>query len=212
MKKLLLLGLLSCSVMFGSESGDGAASLVANSTTTAVFPQSATDVEENRLLVEQQNQVAIPNEGALTSIMVGNEAALDILMQPKTVMTFGTFDLFHIGHLNILRHAKALANGGRLIVGVSSDAFNFSKKGKNPVISQEERLAIIQASKFVDTVFLEEAMEKKVDYLKEHHADILVMGDDWSGKFDNICDGVQSIYFPRTEDISTTDLIKKIRE
>ncbi|HCU06108.1 MAG TPA: glycerol-3-phosphate cytidylyltransferase [Holosporales bacterium] len=133
-------------------------------------------------------------------------------MQPKTVMTFGTFDLFHIGHLNILRHAKALANGGRLIVGVSSDAFNFSKKGKNPVISQEERLAIIQASKFVDTVFLEEAMEKKVDYLKEHHADILVMGDDWSGKFDNICDGVQSIYFPRTEDISTTDLIKKIRE
>jgi len=100
---------------------------------------------------------------------------------------------------------------GRLIVGVSTDEFNFRKKGKNPVIPQNERLAIIQSSKFVDDVFFEEAMEKKTDYLREHSADILVMGDDWRGKFDNICDGVQSVYFPRTQEISTTELIEKIQ-
>jgi glycerol-3-phosphate cytidylyltransferase len=160
----------------------------------------------------------LPNESGLMPVRTGNETPLDDLLVKncvpngsKTVMTFGSYDLFHIGHLNILKRAKSLANGGRLVVGVSSDAFNFSKKGKNPIIPQDERLALVQSCKFVDAVFLEEAMEKKVDYLKAHHADILVMGDDWEGKFDNICDGVQSIYFPRTKNISTTELIEKIQ-
>jgi glycerol-3-phosphate cytidylyltransferase len=125
-----------------------------------------------------------------------------------TVITFGTYDLFHIGHLKIINRAKNL--GDKLIVGISTDELNFNKKKKYPVFSQEERLEIIKNLKDVDEVFFEESLEKKREYILKYKADILVMGDDWTGRFDEYNDICKVIYLPRTKDISTTELIDKI--
>ncbi|MHB1349600.1 MAG: adenylyltransferase/cytidyltransferase family protein [Desulfobulbaceae bacterium] len=125
------------------------------------------------------------------------------------IITFGTFDVFHVGHLRILQRAKEL--GDYLIVGVSTDALNFSKKNKYPVYSQEERREIIENIRFVDEVFYEHSLENKRNYLIEYKADILVMGDDWQGKFDEFSDICRVVYLPRTPSISTTELIEKIR-
>lgn len=127
----------------------------------------------------------------------------------KTVITFGTFDLLHIGHINILERAKKLGN--KLIVGVSSDALNYSKKTMYPVYSEEDRLKIIKSLKFVDKVFLEESLEKKREYILKYKADILVMGHDWKGKFDDLSDICKVIYLPRTENISTTEIKEGLR-
>jgi len=126
----------------------------------------------------------------------------------RTVITFGTFDVFHVGHLRVIERAAAL--GDRLVVGVSADALNLAKKGRVPVFSERERLAIIAALKPVDAVFLEESLEQKRSYLVEHGADVLVMGDDWAGKFDEFADLCEVVYLPRTPAISTTALIEKI--
>lgn len=131
-------------------------------------------------------------------------------MHHKRIITFGTFDVFHVGHLNILKRAKSL--GDYLIVGVSTDELNFSKKNKYPVYCQEERLEIIKNIRFVDKVFYEHSLEKKRKYLLEYNADILVMGDDWKGKFDEFSDICQVVYLPRTPSISTTEVIEKIRK
>lgn len=128
----------------------------------------------------------------------------------KTVLTFGTFDVFHIGHLKILERAAAL--GDRLVVGVSTDKLNYSKKQKYPVYPDYERMAIVKALKCVDEVFLEESLELKRQYLQDYQADILVMGHDWEGKFDVFSDICQVKYFPRTPSISTTEIIEKIRD
>jgi|SRR5690554_2070826 len=127
----------------------------------------------------------------------------------KRVITFGTFDVFHIGHLRILERARTL--GDRLIVGVSSDALNISKKGRQPVYLQEERIQIVSALRCVDTVFVEESLEQKREYLLQHKADVLVMGDDWAGRFDEFCDICKVVYLPRTPSISTTTVIERIR-
>jgi glycerol-3-phosphate cytidylyltransferase len=127
----------------------------------------------------------------------------------KKVVTFGTFDLFHLGHLKILKRAKEL--GDALIVGVSSDALNFSKKSKCPVYGQEERMEIISSIKYVDEVFLEESLELKREYLIRYKADLLVMGDDWSGKFDEFGDICEVVYLSRTPTISTTSIIETIK-
>ena len=126
----------------------------------------------------------------------------------RTVITFGTFDVFHVGHLRVIERAAAL--GDRLVVGVSADALNLAKKGRVPVFSERERMAIIAALKPVDAVFLEESLEEKRSYLVEHQADVLVMGDDWAGKFDEFEDLCEVVYLPRTPAISTTALIEKI--
>jgi choline-phosphate cytidylyltransferase len=126
----------------------------------------------------------------------------------RTVMTFGTFDVFHVGHLRVIQRAAAF--GDRLIVGVSADALNVSKKGRAPVFSQEERLEIVAALKPVDAVFVEESLELKRQYLLEHQADVLVMGDDWAGRFDEFKDICEVRYLERTPAISTTALIEKI--
>jgi glycerol-3-phosphate cytidylyltransferase len=126
----------------------------------------------------------------------------------KTVITFGTYDLFHIGHLRIINRAKNL--GDKLIVGISTDELNYNKKKKYPVFSQDERLEIIKSIKGVDEVFFEESLEKKREYILKYKADILVMGDDWAGRFDEFSDICDVIYLPRTKDISTTELIDKI--
>lgn len=128
----------------------------------------------------------------------------------KRVLTFGTFDLFHIGHLQILKRAKAL--GTYLIVGISTDALNFSKKQRNPVCSQEHRMEIIKELKCVDKVFYEKSLELKRQYIIDTNADILVMGDDWQGRFDEFNDICEVIYLPRTPSISTTEIIEIVRD
>ena len=127
---------------------------------------------------------------------------------PRTVITFGTFDVFHVGHLRVIERAASL--GDRLVVGVSADELNLRKKGREPVFSQAERLAIVAALRDVDAVFLEESLEQKRDYILEHSADVLVMGDDWKGRFDEFSDVCEVVYLPRTPAISTTALIEKI--
>lgn len=126
----------------------------------------------------------------------------------KTVITFGTFDVLHIGHLRILERSKAL--GDRLVVGVSSDALNQSKKARDAVFDQEQRMQLVGALKVVDDVFLEESLELKGHYITEHHADILVMGDDWAGKFDHFGELCSVVYLPRTPSVSTTAIIERI--
>ena len=125
-----------------------------------------------------------------------------------TVITFGTFDVFHVGHLRVIERAAAL--GDRLVVGVSADALNVSKKGREPVFSEDERMAIVGALRVVDGVFLEESLELKRDYILEHGARTLVMGDDWAGKFDEFEDICEVVYLPRTPAISTTAIVEKI--
>jgi glycerol-3-phosphate cytidylyltransferase len=127
----------------------------------------------------------------------------------KTVVTFGTFDLFHIGHLNILRRASEL--GDKLIVGVSSDALNFSKKSRFPYYKESDRMEIVRSIVYVSDVFLEESLELKGEYIQKYSADILVMGSDWEGRFDAMKQYCQVVYLPRTEGISTTSLVDTIR-
>lgn len=125
----------------------------------------------------------------------------------KTVITFGTFDLFHEGHLNLLKRARDM--GDRLVVGVSSDKFNFSKKQRYPIIPEESRMNIIRALRFVDEVFLEESMEQKQSYIEQYDASIFTIGDDWKGKFH--MEGCETIYLPRTDGTSTTEILERIR-
>jgi glycerol-3-phosphate cytidylyltransferase len=122
----------------------------------------------------------------------------------KRVITFGTFDLFHIGHLRILERAKDLGNW--LIVGVSSDHLNVSKKEVYPMCPEEHRMAITRAIRCVDEVFLEESLELKRDYVLQHNADVLVMGDDWKGRFDFVKDICDVVYLPRTPVVSSTEI------
>lgn len=129
----------------------------------------------------------------------------------NTVITFGTFDLFHIGHLMILERAASL--GSNLVVGVSSDKLNFEKKQRYPTYSEDDRMGIVSALKVVDSVFLEESLELKAEYVEKHNADVLVMGDDWSGKFDWVSEKANCsvMYLPRTEIISTSYFKQKIK-
>ncbi len=129
----------------------------------------------------------------------------------KRGITFGTFDVFHYGHLRILERARALCD--HLAVGVSSDELNVSKKGRAPFYPFEQRARIVGALRCVDEVFEEEALERKADYIRQFRADILVMGDDWAGRFDWVIPltGCEVVYLPRTPAISTTAIIEKIR-
>ena len=127
--------------------------------------------------------------------------------QTKNVITFGTFDLLHVGHIRIL--SRAASFGDRLIVGISSDCLNCKKKGRKPVYSEKERMELVSSIKWVDEVFIEESLEQKREYIEKYDADILVMGDDWKDKFNDMADEV--IYLPRTPMVSTTDIILKIK-
>lgn len=122
----------------------------------------------------------------------------------RTVITFGTYDLFHYGHLRILE--RAAAHGDRLVVGVSTDELNQSKKGYRPVFPYEHRAAILEGLEVVDVVFPEHSLEAKRDYVKEHRADVLVMGADWKGRFDELGDVCEVAYLDRTPGISTSSL------
>lgn len=125
------------------------------------------------------------------------------------MITFGTFDVFHLGHLRILQRAREL--GTRLVVGVSTDALSYSKKGRLPIYSESERMEIISSIKYVDDVFSEESLDKKSEYIRVHNAQILVMGGDWYGKFDEIKRLCEVVYLARTPSISTTAIIEKMK-
>lgn len=125
------------------------------------------------------------------------------------VITFGTFDVFHVGHVNIIERARAM--GTELYVGVSSDQLNYEKKGRYPIYSEEDRMHILSALTCVDFVFLEESLEKKAEYIQHYNADLLVMGDDWQGKFDEMKQFCDVKYLPRTPSISTTEIIEVVR-
>ena len=128
----------------------------------------------------------------------------------KTVITFGTYDLLHIGHVRILQRSAAL--GDRLVVGVSCSDLNLSKKGRAPVYTTEDRMAIISALECVDEVFVEKSLEAKGEYIKKYGADVLVMGDDWEGRFDEFKSLCEVVYLPRTVGISTSQLIADISD
>lgn len=125
------------------------------------------------------------------------------------VITFGTFDLYHVGHVRLIERASKY---GQVIVGVSSDELNMSKKSRLPIYSYTERKEIIASNRHVIKVFKEESLEKKRDYILHYKADTLIMGDDWQGKFDHLNDICNVVYLPRTETISTTATIDKIKE
>ena len=126
----------------------------------------------------------------------------------KTVITYGTFDMFHIGHLNLLRRLKTL--GERVIVAVSTDEFN-QRKGKKMLIPYDQRAAIVGAIDCVDLVIPEDSWEQKLRDVKEHDVQIFAIGDDWRGKFDFLEDLCEVVYLPRTKDISTTDLKRSLK-
>ena len=125
----------------------------------------------------------------------------------KKVLTYGTFDLLHWGHINLLKRAKDL--GDYLIVAISTDEFN-EIKSKKAYHSYENRKVILEAIRYVDEVIPEEHWEQKVDDVKNNDVDIFVMGDDWEGKFDFLKEHCEVVYLPRTAGISTTKIKKEL--
>lgn len=125
-----------------------------------------------------------------------------------TVLTYGTFDLFHIGHLNLINRLAEL--GDRLIIGVSTDEFN-AGKGKTSVVSYEDRSRIISSIKGVDLVIPETSWEQKISDIAEHGVDVFAIGDDWRGKFDELQDQCEVVYLPRTDGISSTQIKQMLR-
>ncbi|NLY62905.1 MAG: glycerol-3-phosphate cytidylyltransferase [Erysipelothrix sp.] len=125
----------------------------------------------------------------------------------RKVLTYGTFDLFHKGHVNILRRAKE--QGDYLVVAISSDEFN-AIKGKKAFHSFEDRKLIVEAIRYVDEVIREDDWDQKVSDVKEHNIDVFVMGDDWEGKFDHLEELCEVVYLPRTKEISTTQIKEEL--
>lgn len=123
----------------------------------------------------------------------------------KKVITYGTFDLLHYGHINLLRRAKSL--GDYLIVGLSTDEFNNKEKNKECYFDYENRKLLLDAVKYVDCVIPENNWEQKISDIQKYNIDVFVIGDDWKGKFDYLKDsGVEVVYLPRTKEISTSKI------
>lgn len=130
----------------------------------------------------------------------------------KRVITYGTFDVLHYGHINLLKRAKSL--GDYLIVALSTDEFN-NIKHKQSFYTYEQRKLLLEACRYVDLIIPENTWEQKIDDIKKYQADIFVMGDDWKGKFDFLKDFCEVVYLPRTPDVCSTNakayLIEKKR-
>ena len=122
----------------------------------------------------------------------------------KRVITYGTFDLLHYGHINLLRRAKA--QGDYLIVALSTDEFNWDMKGKKSYFTYEERKAMLEAIRYVDLVVPEDNWEQKKTDIGKYNVDVFVMGDDWEGKFDFLKEQCEVVYLARTPEISTTKI------
>lgn len=129
-------------------------------------------------------------------------------MAVRTVLTYGTFDLFHIGHLNLLRRLRAL--GDRLVVGVSTDEFN-ALKGKKTIIGFEDRIEIVRGLQCVDLAIPEDNWEQKVKDIQEHDVQVFGMGSDWEGRFDELKTHCEVVYLPRTEGVSSTQIKKTLQ-
>ena len=127
----------------------------------------------------------------------------------KKVITYGTFDLLHYGHINLLQRAKAL--GDYLIVALSTDEFNSKEKNKITYFSYEERKRLLEAIRYVDLVIPEQNWEQKISDVKEFKVDTFVMGEDWKGKFDFLKDYCEVVYLERTPEISTTKIKKDLK-
>lgn len=126
----------------------------------------------------------------------------------RTVLTYGTFDLFHPGHVQLLKRARDL--GTRLVVGLSTDEFN-ALKGKKSVMNYEDRKAVLEACRYVDEVFAEDEWDQKIPDALRLGADTFVMGDDWSGKFDFMAEHCRVVYLTRTPDVSSTEIKRRMR-
>lgn len=125
----------------------------------------------------------------------------------KIVLTYGTFDLFHIGHLRLLERLRKM--GDELIVGVSTDEFN-AKKNKKSFINFEDRIEIVRGIRYVTKAIPEESWEQKLDDIQKYNVAIFAMGDDWTGKFDHLRDQCEVKYLPRTDGISSTEIKKAL--
>lgn len=121
----------------------------------------------------------------------------------RIVLTYGTFDLFHPGHVQLLKRAREL--GSRLVVGLSTDEFN-AKKGKQSVMRYEDRKTVLESCRYVDEVFAEVDWSQKMSDARRLNADVFVMGDDWAGKFDFMQAACRVVYLARTEGVSTTEI------
>lgn len=121
----------------------------------------------------------------------------------KTILTYGTFDLFHVGHVRLLERLKGL--GDRLIVGVSTDEFN-AQKSKTSLMNFHDRAEVVRACRFVDLVIAENDWAQKVEDIQKYQVDVFAIGDDWQGKFDELTKHCEVLYLPRTHGISSTSL------
>jgi glycerol-3-phosphate cytidylyltransferase len=130
---------------------------------------------------------------------------LDKEKNMRRVITYGTFDLLHYGHINLLRRAKEY--GDYLIVALSTDEFNWNEKHKRSYFTFEQRKMLVESVRYVDLVIEETSWEQKISDLREYHIDTFIMGDDWKGQFDFLKEeGAEVIYLPRTPQISTTQI------
>lgn len=127
---------------------------------------------------------------------------------PRTVITYGTFDMFHIGHLRLLRRLREM--GDELVVAVSTDEFN-AIKGKKTLIPYDQRSAIVEAIDCVDRVIPEHCWDQKIEDVVEHQVDVFAIGEDWRGKFDFLNDYCDVVYMTRTKNISTTGLKRSLK-
>ena len=163
----------------------------------AVVNNGADPGETVRALMAREKKNEIPR--------IRNERGIGM----KRVITYGTFDLLHYGHINLLKRAKAL--GDYLIVVLSSDEFNWNEKHKKTYFTYEERKALLEAIRYVDLVIPEENWQQKRSDMHEYHVDTFVMGDDWKGKFDFLKEeGVEVVYLPRTPEISSSKIKKDL--
>ena len=128
----------------------------------------------------------------------------------KKVITYGTFDLLHYGHIELLRRARAL--GDYLIVALSTDEFNWNEKRKRSYFPYDKRKMMLKAIRYVDEVIPEETWEQKKTDVEKHGVDVFVMGDDWQGKFDFLKDKCEVVYLPRTPEVSSSAIKKGLEK
>ena len=127
----------------------------------------------------------------------------------KKIITYGTFDMLHYGHINLLQRARAL--GDYLIVALSTDEFNSVEKDKITYFSYEKRKKLLEAIRYVDLVIPEQSWDQKIQDIKEFRIDTFVIGDDWKGKFDFLKEYCEVVYLERTPEISTTKIKRDLR-
>ena len=176
----------------------------------AVINHGAAPADTVQMLMGREKKTELTRpafDSNIESVIGKNRDAGDT--KTRKVITYGTFDLLHYGHVNILRRAKAL--GDYLIVAISTDEFNWNEKQKKCYFSYEQRKALVEAIKYVDLVIPEESWDQKRSDIHKYNVDTFVIGDDWKGKFDFLKEeGADVVYLPRTPEISTSQIKKDL--